>query len=123
MVLMQIVAIMRQNEIRRQLMFQLFKIFLEFTPCIREESISKIFNDDGLGFRMAQEHFGAFMGFVCSLLIRAKNNPMAYRVFLCFQQPQYCSATSYFDIVTVCPETQNPVLGLGLLTEAQFKHR
>src|SRR5437899_2560376 len=122
MVLMQIISVMSEHKIRRDVAFQFFEASFDFTSSVGEKTVRKVFDSDILRSGLLQKNVGALTSLDRSLIIGAKNNPIHSRPLVGFKQSQDCPSATYFDVVTVCSQAQDSERRVALLSEAQTKH-
>src|SRR5882724_2563514 len=105
MVLVEIVAIRREDDVRRRLDLQPFEEFLDALALVREEPIPEIGDDDFLPLRARQNLLGARDGFLGPPPARPENDPADTRLLVLAQQPQDRPAAADLDVITVRAET------------------
>jgi hypothetical protein len=112
MVLVEIVAVMGENQIGFKMLFQLFKAQFDFFACRGEEAGGKILNDDLLLFRLPQEQPGAFSCFPVAGWISAEDYPKKLKAFAAPNQPQDRSPATDFYVIRMRSQAKHPNCGL-----------
>jgi hypothetical protein len=86
MILMEIVSVMREDDVRRDPAFQLFEEALDLAADVRKEAGREMFDDDVRLLRGGEEHLGASEGFGIARPRRAEYHPGHFGVVYFGQQ-------------------------------------
>ena len=86
MILMQVFAIVRKNQIGGNLFLQSLKILFDGLPVVREETLAKSFHDYGLGRSASEETGGALERFFAATSIGAEDDPSDVHAGMIAQQ-------------------------------------
>src|SRR5437773_839324 len=122
MVLVEIVAIRREDDVRRRLDLQPFEELLDTLALIREEPIPEIGDDDFLPLRARQKLLGARDGFLVPPTAGRQNDPADARLLVLVQEPQDRPATADLDVVAVRAEAQQAQRVALVAGEGQVLH-
>src|SRR6266702_7257421 len=117
MILVQIVPVVCQDQVRNKFFLQFLKLHLNLWLKRREKAVAVVSDRDLLGLGAFKEQARPFYRFPFSYGIRAEHLPrnLPFRVLL--QQPQDRPATSDFDVFSMRSQAQKAARGLAELTE------
>ena len=119
MILMQIVTVMCQDQVRNKFFLQFLKLRLNSRMKRREKAITVISDRDLLGFGCSEKQARTFYCFPFSCWIGAEDLPIDLTFRILPQQPQDRPATSDFDIVAMGAQAENAARGPAELTESK----
>jgi hypothetical protein len=98
MILVSILAVMRENDVRGY-WFETFEEVLYSRSIEREEAVAKVADNDLFSSRVLEEHCGASARLLFTVFGGAEDNPNDFNVAVLREQPQDCPATANFDVV------------------------
>src|SRR5262249_25217792 len=105
-VLMQVLPMVCEDEIRRQLMLQFLEVLLHLHAGVREEAVPELVDDDCLILHIRQKGVGAAPCLVSPIAVRAEHDPGKARPGILLAQSQDRASATDLNVVTVCSETQ-----------------
>ncbi len=107
MILMQVVPIVREDQIRAYPLFKTFKETLDlFTP-VGKEAFFELFRDNGLLLRVSEKSPCAGQRLTPPLPRRAQYHPRDVAILAGAQETKDRATTTNFDVVGVRPQTQH----------------
>src|SRR5258706_9714548 len=107
-VLVEVIAIMRQDEIRDVLSFEFLEEILYVSPYIWEIAVSEFLDHDLFFPRIRQEQVCALECFCPSLPGCRDHDPNYFRSRVIIEESQNRAAAADFDVVAVGSEAQDP---------------
>jgi len=122
MVLVQIVPIVRKDEIGGKVALQVLKVFLNGRTEVGKKTLAEIFDDNLFRLSVLEEPGGAVAGFASPLLIGAEHNPTKLGVRVRLKQSQDRAAAADFNIVGVGAEAKDTRGRVDELRKAEVKH-
>ena len=105
MILMEIIASVREDQIGRQRVFQLFKVLFDFDVLRRKKSIAEVQDRDILLSGTFQKEFGAMAGFFVAGGAGTENYPVEFQVATCAQKFEDGTAAANLDVVGMGSQT------------------
>src|ERR1700674_2006377 len=107
MILMRVLAVVSENEIRRDRLLQFFKNRFQFGTRKRHESIGKRFEQRSLQPTRTDEQRSPTSRLGLSSPYRTENHPVKHAPWILLGQPQNSPATTNLDVVGVGAQTEN----------------
>jgi hypothetical protein len=107
MILMPVIAIMCEDDVRIELGPDLFKSLLDCLTLIREEACPEFLQFDRAFSSLCEELEGASFGLRISRWLGAKDNPSHFERGIFVYQRKDSAAAADFDIVGMSPETKD----------------
>jgi hypothetical protein len=107
MILMPVIAIMCENNIRRELGLDLLKSLLDGLALIREEAGTEFLQFDSALSSLCEELESAAFGLYISRWLGAKDNPSHFDRRIFSYQRKQSAAAADFNIVGMSPETKD----------------
>jgi hypothetical protein len=121
-VLVQVVTVVREDDIGSKGAFQVLEGVLDVRPDVREVPIPEPFHDDCLLRSFAQEQVRAVGGFIRSCGVCAEDEPIDFEARPFVEQAQDCPPAANLDVVAVRPEKQKSPGLLLPVGEKERKH-
>src|SRR6266850_2334287 len=107
MILVQVVAVVRKNQIRGDLLLQVFEKFFYLGANIRKKTVFEVADHDFRRCRFLKKEIRASTRLNCSLRIRADDEPVNATPIMAFEQLQNGPAATDLDVVAMRAQTQN----------------
>src|SRR3989344_5523455 len=107
MVLMQIVAIVGEDQVRLHSAPQFFEIVLDLLADVREEAVLEVLDDDLARTRARQEKRRALLRFPGALRIGTEDHPVKLQVRVVLNELENGSTAADLDVVAMCAQAQN----------------
>src|SRR5207302_5410638 len=107
MVLMQVPAVVSQDDVRKVFSLEVLEEILDFGAHIGEIAVPKFLDDDLLSSCVRQKEIGALKGLGSSPAGCPHHNPVNLRSRVFVQPPEDRAPTTDFDVVAVCPQAQD----------------
>src|SRR5215470_6796562 len=118
MVLVQIMAIVREDQIRFDLLLELFEGLLDRDPLRREKPVSEVLQHDSLRFGTSQKDRGALAGLFESGALCAEYHPGDTHGLAALEKCEDGSAAADFQVVGVGTQAEN-LEGVGPAREVE----
>jgi hypothetical protein len=100
-ILVEVVPVMREYEVRRYVPLQAFEAFLYRSSVVREEAVGEIMNRHELLARAREKALSSQARFLGSKRRRTEHNPMHRQAGVFLHEAKKRSATSDLDVVAV----------------------
>ncbi|HQK17298.1 MAG TPA: hypothetical protein PLJ27_07585, partial [Polyangiaceae bacterium] len=122
MVLVQVMTVVRENDVGLENALQLLEGVLDFRADVREVAVPKSLGDDRLLRAFSQKHLRALDRFLGPRGLGAENDPVNLRAFQFREQTEDCSAAADLDIVAMRPEKQQAPKRFFPATKKEREH-
>ena len=113
MVLVQIFAVMGENDVWRHFTLKLFEALLDLCTTVGEKTVLEFIDNNRFVLNRAEELRCAVLRLARTDDIRAKYSPIYLDIWKFSGQTQHSSAATYLNIVAVSAETENCLKALG----------
>src|SRR5690242_10518055 len=113
MILMQIFAEMREDDVRSHFAFELLEALLDLRAAIREKAVLELLDEDGFSSNPAEKLRGAVLGLARTYDIGAEDDPIHVHVGAFFGETEHRSAATYLYIVAVGAQAKDRPKGSG----------
>jgi hypothetical protein len=122
MILMQIVSVMREDEVRINQLLETLKLCFDSGSLIREKTVAVGTDCNPLRSGASQEEVGAKESFRAADSIRTEHNPVHTSSWECSEKSQNGATASNLDIIGVGAQAQNGETPSFLLRQGNAKH-
>src|SRR2546425_1214421 len=122
MVLMQVLTVVRQNDVRKVFSFELLEEILYFGSYVRKIAVPKFLDDDLFSSCIRQKQIGTLNSLGPSLTGGPQDDPAHVRSGVFFKQSENCAATADLDVVGVGPERQDLLRPNSVLEDGDPVH-
>jgi hypothetical protein len=107
-ILMAVVAIMGEDKVRREAIFQVFEIFFNIGGYIGKKAVAELFHPHLLPPHTTKKDLAAAQRFFPALGIRTEHNPVEFDSGLLCHPAQNGAAATDLDVITMRPQAKDP---------------
>src|ERR1700693_1172342 len=107
MVLVTVVTIMSEDDVRRKPFLEVFEVFFDLGSAVRKKTIAKIFDYDCLLARSLQKQSGAFEGFFLPYAAGTQHDPVEFQIGVLLEPAKNGAAATDFNIIGMRAQAQD----------------
>src|SRR5580693_9037552 len=107
MILMRVLTVVSEYEVRRNGALQVFKSILYFSTFKRHETVSKILQQRPSQATRIDKQSGRAVGLRLADPMRTEHHPVEHAMGILLPQPKNGAATADLDVIRMAAQTQN----------------